>query len=297
MPAAEPAGAGTPPAVLACQQHVQTSMQPRPVSSSAVAPGPSKIAEAAAAAPKGDGREIAAGITEMLNSGLPQAAPAGQASTMAIEWDDWEPDQQWSPNAVQPCPPVLEEPGAIQQSIPDTPETGEAPEDAEDASHAEGLKSTGTDVDCEPQLMPCKTATKGMLYDRYPPYHIRYLANSTGTYPRPGQMLPCIPGVSQLRTSQHREAWYQCLDMTVQAGRALMCTAVRRFAAQTWVYPASIAERAYQVAIVEQALLHNTLVCLPTGLGKTFIAAVVMYNFFRWFPEVCSSQNLASPSI
>lgn len=24
---------------------------------------------------------------------------------------------------------------------------------------------------------------------------------------------------------------------------------------------------------------------LPTGLGKTFIAAVVMYNYFRWFPE------------
>jgi len=52
------------------------------------------------------------------------------------------------------------------------------------------------------------------------------------------------------------------------------------------VYPAGIAEREYQVAIVEEALLHNTLVCLPTGLGKTFIAAVVMYNFFRWFPEV-----------
>jgi Fanconi anemia group M protein len=26
-------------------------------------------------------------------------------------------------------------------------------------------------------------------------------------------------------------------------------------------------------------------VCLPTGLGKTFIAAVVMYNFYRWFPS------------
>ena len=74
-----------------------------------------------------------------------------------------------------------------------------------------------------------------------------------------------------------------------------MCPAVCRFAAQTWVYPASIAERAYQVAIVEQALLHNTLVCLPTGLGKTFIAAVVMYNFFRWFPEVCSSQDFSFP--
>jgi ERCC4-related helicase len=28
----------------------------------------------------------------------------------------------------------------------------------------------------------------------------------------------------------------------------------------------------------------NTLVWLPTGLGKTLIAAVVMYNFHRWYP-------------
>lgn len=74
-----------------------------------------------------------------------------------------------------------------------------------------------------------------------------------------------------------RCAW-KCLRLSLD---------LHRFAARTWVYPAGIAERAYQVAIVEQALLQNTLVCLPTGLGKTFIAAVVMYNFFRWFPEVC----------
>uniref|UniRef100_A0A8C8VNG4 FA complementation group M n=1 Tax=Pelusios castaneus TaxID=367368 RepID=A0A8C8VNG4_9SAUR len=33
------------------------------------------------------------------------------------------------------------------------------------------------------------------------------------------------------------------------------------------------------------ALLANTLVCLPTGLGKTLVAAVVLYNFYRWFPS------------
>jgi ERCC4-related helicase len=27
------------------------------------------------------------------------------------------------------------------------------------------------------------------------------------------------------------------------------------------------------------------LVAIPTGLGKTFIAAVVMYNYYRWFPD------------
>jgi MoxR-like ATPase len=61
--------------------------------------------------------------------------------------------------------------------------------------------------------------------------------------------------------------------------------APRRFAAKTWVYPAGVSERAYQLSIIRTALLNNTLVCLPTGLGKTLIAAVVMHNFSRWFPE------------
>lgn len=47
---------------------------------------------------------------------------------------------------------------------------------------------------------------------------------------------------------------------------------------------ANFPRREYQFAIVAQALFKNTLVSLPTGLGKTFIAAVVMYNFFRWYP-------------
>ena len=54
---------------------------------------------------------------------------------------------------------------------------------------------------------------------------------------------------------------------------------------KTWIYPTNYQVRKYQRIIVEYALLRNTLVCLPTGLGKTFIAAVVMYNFNRWFPQ------------
>lgn len=79
----------------------------------------------------------------------------------------------------------------------------------------------------------------------------------------------------------------------------------------TWIYPENYPVREYQYNIVQTALYYNTLVCLPTGkkrnihhhvinsirlnvqnlafkfisgLGKTFIAAVVMYNFWRWFP-------------
>ena len=56
-------------------------------------------------------------------------------------------------------------------------------------------------------------------------------------------------------------------------------------AAQTYVYPAQLVRRDYQYQAVRRALYTNSLVCLPTGLGKTLIAAVVMYNFYRWFPE------------
>lgn len=31
--------------------------------------------------------------------------------------------------------------------------------------------------------------------------------------------------------------------------------------------------------------MHFLQVVLPTGLGKTFIASVVMYNIFRWYPK------------
>lgn len=56
-------------------------------------------------------------------------------------------------------------------------------------------------------------------------------------------------------------------------------------AGNVWVYPTNYPIRNYQYDIVEQALYKNTLVTLPTGLGKTFIAAVIMYNFYRWYPQ------------
>ena len=53
---------------------------------------------------------------------------------------------------------------------------------------------------------------------------------------------------------------------------------------RTWIYPTNYPVRSYQFDIVKSSLFENTLVSLPTGLGKTFIAAVVMYNFYRWVP-------------
>ncbi|XP_013138967.1 PREDICTED: ATP-dependent DNA helicase MPH1 [Papilio polytes] len=52
----------------------------------------------------------------------------------------------------------------------------------------------------------------------------------------------------------------------------------------TWIYPTNYPVRDYQFNIIKASILKNTLVSLPTGLGKTFIAAVIMYNFYRWYP-------------
>ena len=57
------------------------------------------------------------------------------------------------------------------------------------------------------------------------------------------------------------------------------------FSGDLWIYPTNYPVRKYQHAIVNTALFKNTLVALPTGLGKTFIAAVVLYNFYRWYPQ------------
>ncbi|EER43241.1 helicase C-terminal domain-containing protein [Histoplasma capsulatum H143] len=54
-------------------------------------------------------------------------------------------------------------------------------------------------------------------------------------------------------------------------------------AIKSWVYPTNLGKkREYQFNITQRALFHNLLVALPTGLGKTFIAATVMLNWFRW---------------
>ena len=58
---------------------------------------------------------------------------------------------------------------------------------------------------------------------------------------------------------------------------------IEKEAMKTWVYPTNLgAIRDYQYSIVARGLYHNMLVALPTGLGKTFIAATIMLNWFRW---------------
>lgn len=51
----------------------------------------------------------------------------------------------------------------------------------------------------------------------------------------------------------------------------------------SFIYPSNMPYREYQYEIIRNALVHNLLCALPTGLGKTFIASVVMLNYFRWY--------------
>ncbi|KAG9188701.1 ATP-dependent DNA helicase MPH1 [Alternaria panax] len=54
-------------------------------------------------------------------------------------------------------------------------------------------------------------------------------------------------------------------------------------AIKTWIYPTNLGTiRDYQFNIVQRGLFNNLLVALPTGLGKTFIAATIILNWFRW---------------
>jgi ATP-dependent DNA helicase MPH1 len=56
-----------------------------------------------------------------------------------------------------------------------------------------------------------------------------------------------------------------------------------REAMGTWTYPTNLGRiRDYQYNITHKGLFHNLLVALPTGLGKTFIAATIMLNWYRW---------------
>ncbi|KAG0272880.1 hypothetical protein BGZ95_011331 [Linnemannia exigua] len=78
---------------------------------------------------------------------------------------------------------------------------------------------------------------------------------------------------------------YRSPEIPVQPAQKPTHHAIDNRAILTWQYPVNYPKRDYQYNIIRRALFTNTLVSLPTGLGKTFIAAVVMLNYFRWFPK------------
>ena len=61
-----------------------------------------------------------------------------------------------------------------------------------------------------------------------------------------------------------------------------------RLKAKHWIFPLNRPKCDYQFNISRNCLFYNALVALPTGLGKTFIAGIVMMNCellssLKWF--------------
>lgn len=58
-----------------------------------------------------------------------------------------------------------------------------------------------------------------------------------------------------------------------------------QFVSHPWVNPNTIEKRHYQEAIVRTAVSGNTLVVIPTGLGKTSVAALVAAHRLGTYPD------------
>ncbi|XP_055551484.1 Fanconi anemia group M protein homolog [Wyeomyia smithii] len=52
----------------------------------------------------------------------------------------------------------------------------------------------------------------------------------------------------------------------------------------SWLYPVDSTTPEYLPSITEKALHYNSLVVLPNKFEKSFLAAVTMYNIYRWYP-------------
>lgn len=106
----------------------------------------------------------------------------------------------------------------------------------------------------------------------------RGFLNATSYSLNDSEMLDCDEGVLQLMD----KPFSQLVD-GMQLRKNDRYAGFDNNAGNSWIYPTNYPVRKYQYSIVQAALFKNTLVVLPTGLGKTFIAAVVMYNLYRWY--------------
>ncbi|QIW96218.1 hypothetical protein AMS68_001736 [Peltaster fructicola] len=92
---------------------------------------------------------------------------------------------------------------------------------------------------------------------------------------------PATQPLTSSQAAKKRHAWPKAVRDEAPTHHKLDSKAL-----ETWTYPTNLGTiRDYQYSIVSRSLYHNTLVALPTGLGKTFIAATVMLNYYRWMPD------------
>ena len=90
-------------------------------------------------------------------------------------------------------------------------------------------------------------------------------------------------GVSTLMSAPGCHIKLPDAPLPVRCRRRCCCRRCPR--SRSWLYPDG-SLRDYQFKAAWRLIGSNSLVCLPTGTGKTLIAAVVMFNYYRWFPKV-----------
>lgn len=170
-----------------------------------------------------------------------------------------------SPVQVPPEPP----PGQSERNVANTHVGALAPplivDDFDDEDLAELVAAPILNVSVEEKLRSAKAVTRVGS------------ANTMRQTTLFGMQAPSSAD-SQSGTNVRARAWPR-----TQRNEPPTHHAVNEDAMQTWTYPLNVgAIREYQYNIVHKSLFNNILVALPTGLGKTFIAATVMLNWYNW---------------
>lgn len=73
-------------------------------------------------------------------------------------------------------------------------------------------------------------------------------------------------------------------DIETKRPEIAVYPSISRSESRNFIYITNFDEREYQFQISLSSVKQNSLIIIPTGLGKTFIAAMIIINFYRWFP-------------
>lgn len=87
------------------------------------------------------------------------------------------------------------------------------------------------------------------------------------------------PTSSDLQTHQPN---FNIRPLSRPSGEPPTHHALNAEALNAYIYPTNYPIRDYQRNIISKSLTQNIICAVPTGLGKTFIASVVMLNWYRW---------------